>query len=113
MKKTILLILLVSLFVGCNTQRFYTTSDRGANYGKTEGTSHFFIYGIGQTKEYYPSNDVCRGRQIAMIETHYSFVNGLLAVLTSGIYTPLTYEITCGKKIKKTKAEKTEEEEEE
>ena len=32
----------------------------------------------------------------AVIETQQTFVNGLLAVVTLGIYTPQTVQITCG-----------------
>jgi len=35
---------------------------------------------------------------VAKVETQHSFVNGLVNVLTSGIYTPLTVTVTCAAK---------------
>lgn len=37
----------------------------------------------------------CPGKRWAMVETQTSFVNGLVRVLTLGIYSPMDIRITC------------------
>ena len=110
-QKIMIFTLLCAIFLAnCATQRIHTTSDQSAKIPSFEGTSHFFLYGIGQTKE-YSAKQICHNRVVATVETYYSFVNGLLSGLTSGIYTPMSYTIYCGKKIKKKVKVKSDEDE--
>jgi hypothetical protein len=32
---------------------------------------------------------------VALVETKHAFIDGLLSVVTGGIFTPMTYRITC------------------
>jgi hypothetical protein len=102
MKKFIFLflILLILLVVNCSTQKFYLTEDGERLIPMKEGTSHFFVAGIGQTKE-ISAVQVCDERPVVAVETSYSFVDGLLGAITYGIYYPRSYTIYCGKKPKK------------
>jgi len=38
----------------------------------------------------------CGSSGVAVVETQQSFVNGLVGVLTFGIYTPMQITVTCG-----------------
>ena len=40
-------------------------------------------------------NDTCAGKGALKVTTIHTFVDGLLAVITSSIYTPVTVEIVC------------------
>lgn len=110
MKK--ILMLLIALFLSeCSTQKFYLTEESvGPGLVAThESKANFFIYGLGQTKE-VNAGQICGDRPIRMLETRYSFIDGLLSVITYGIYSPRTYAVYCGsnKKPKKTTSEDVE-----
>jgi hypothetical protein len=100
MKKIFLLIFVLLVVSDCATQRIYTTEDQSARIPTHEGTSHFFLYGIAQTRE-YSAEQICQDRTVLAVETQYSFVNGLLTVITYGLYYPMSYTVYCGKKPKK------------
>lgn len=38
----------------------------------------------------------CGNAGVAVVETQQSFLNGLVGVLTFGIYTPIQITVTCG-----------------
>ncbi len=57
--------------------------------------AHAFIYGLvppalTETAKKCPSG-------VAKVETQQSFLNGLAAAITAGIYTPMTISYTCAK----------------
>ncbi|MCG6152594.1 Bor family protein [Leptospira bandrabouensis] len=94
-------VLIASFVLNCATQKIYITEETGdARIATKEGTSHFFVAGLGQTKE-YSAAQICDERPVVAIETSYSFLDGLLGVITYGIYSPHSYAIYCGKKPKK------------
>lgn len=41
------------------------------------------------------ATDLCRGQNAAKVETQHTFLNMLVDVLTAGIYTPITIQVTC------------------
>lgn len=91
----ILYLLAVVLFLqSCATQQFPINDDNVPTVPTYEGTNHFIFWGIGQTKVINPK-DVCGTRKIRAIESHYSFLQGLLTILTYGIYSPRGYAIYC------------------
>ncbi|TGN09752.1 Bor family protein [Leptospira ilyithenensis] len=101
--KNISFLILVTLFLSaCATQKIYISEDTNdGRIATQEGTSHFFIAGIGQTKE-YSAAQVCDDRPVVAVETSYSFLNGLLGAITYGIYSPRSYAIYCGRRAKPT-----------
>ena len=82
------------LLSGCCTQQFPLKNDKMATVPTYEGTSHFILWGLGQSKEINPK-DVCGKKEVIGVETHYSFVQGLLTGITYGIYSPRGYAIYC------------------
>ena len=52
-----------------------------------------FIYGLVPPPTANIGGECSTG--VARVETKHTFINGLLAVVTGGIFTPMTYRITC------------------
>ena len=52
-----------------------------------------FIYGLVPPPELNTRSDCPNG--VAKVETEHSFMNGLLSVVTIGIYTPIHTKVTC------------------
>jgi hypothetical protein len=59
--------------------------------------SNFFVSGIGQTS-FQNASEMCKDNGgIAFVETRQSFAQGLVTVVTYGIYSPRTMNIYCNK----------------
>lgn len=54
--------------------------------------THFIFWGMGQTREINPK-EVCGKKEVVAVETNISFINGLISMLTYGIYSPRNYSI--------------------
>lgn len=59
-----------------------------------EGKAHFFFWGMWQKKNYNLTN-VCYGRGINAIESHWTWYDSLMGGLSMGIYAPESYSIYC------------------
>lgn len=81
------------LLSGCCTQRFDLSGTRGT-IPTYEGKSHFIFWGLGQTKDINP-NEICGRRGVRSVDSHITFVDGLLSGITWGIYNPQSYSIYC------------------
>ena len=79
------------LLVGC----YHATIDTGLAPGhKTvEMWKHSWIYGLVPPSVVEAQSECENG--VARVETQQSFINGLVNVLTGGIYTPMTVIVTC------------------
>jgi hypothetical protein len=94
--KNLTLILLLAVFAsGCSTQRFVVSGENSRPTTNTETTQHFVVYGISQTKEMNAA-EICGGAdKVSRVETHTSFLNGLLSGLTFGLYAPRQATVYC------------------
>jgi hypothetical protein len=93
--KNLVSISVLLILTACSTQRIYMdTEDRTTSRDSYEKSQPFFIAGLGQTVE-FDSNQACGKRKPAIVETKQTFVDGLLGVVTFGIYTPRTLQIYC------------------
>lgn len=88
-------ILVLSLALcSCATQS-YVINGGGSTEPTNEVMQPFFISGLGQTQE-IDAGAVCGGAdKVAKVESHVSFINGLLGGLTWGIYTPRQAKVYC------------------
>ena len=78
------------LLAGC----YHATVDMGLAPGKTVTMwKHSFVYGLVPL-EVVEAQSVC-ANGVAKVETQHTFVNGLAALLTLSIYTPMTVMVTC------------------
>ena len=79
------------LLVGC----YHATIDTGLAPGSktVEMWKHSWIYGLVPPSVVEAQNECENG--VARVETQQSFLNGLVNVLTGGIYTPMTVIVTC------------------
>jgi hypothetical protein len=92
MRKAGVLAALVVVFSGC----FHATIETGLPASATviqNDWVHGFVYGLVppstmDTKAKCPNG-------VAKVETQHSFLNGLVAILTGSLYTPITVTVTC------------------
>ena len=87
-------LVVASLITGCSAQTF---SINGANgeIPTSQTSQHFFIAGIGQEK-ITNAAQVCGGvDKIIKVESQQTFLNGLLGLITFGIYTPRDAKVYC------------------
>lgn len=94
MKKILSLVAVILALSGCCTQQFPLTAERMPTVPSYEGTTHFVFWGIGQKNQIDPK-DVCGKRKVTAVETHYSFIQGLMTGITYGIYSPRGYSVYC------------------
>lgn len=95
MIKSRLTVLLVAIAIGlsgCYNAKVTTGLEPSAK--KIEDTfASGWIYGLVPPKTVEAANQCTNG--VAIVETKLSFVNQLVSLLTIGIYTPMSIEITC------------------
>lgn len=81
------------LVTGCAKQvAILGKADPGTNF---EDRSHFFISGLDQRKLIDAVKICGTADNVAEIETSIKFLDGLLATITLGIYTPFSYRVAC------------------
>jgi len=80
---------------GCATQRFQL-DERNPGIPTYEGKAHFFLLGIGQTKN-INAGDFCGYNQVSSVESYISAIDFVLTYFTIGIYSPHSYSIYCRK----------------
>jgi hypothetical protein len=93
MKKIIFPLILVTTLAACSTQTAYINGQTGRL--AKEDMQTFFVNGLGQTQT-VDAASVCGGpSKVVKVERQTSFLNGLLGILTSGIYTPYDAKVYC------------------
>jgi hypothetical protein len=91
-RKSFALVLGAAMLTGC----YHVTVISGSTPSPTVVDmpwQHSFIYGIVPPKEINVKDQCPNGVQ--KVETEASFLNGLVAAITSSIYTPIHARITC------------------
>ena len=94
MRKVIALCVLVLTSSGC----YHVTVNTGITPGTRQVNkpfAHSFIYGLVPPSTVDAQGE-CGQAGVARVETQQSFVNGLVSLITFGIYTPWQIDVTCG-----------------
>ncbi|MFK3703609.1 Bor protein [Raoultella sp. BIGb0138] len=96
MKKLMMVILAATAISGCAQQTF--SVNQGIAVAPQQVTTHhFFVSGIGQSKQ-IDAAQVCGGAdKVVRTEVQQTFVDGLLGFVTLGIYTPRDARVYCAK----------------
>ncbi|OBU16856.1 lipoprotein bor [Photobacterium aquimaris] len=96
MKKIIFAALMATtVMTGCAQQTFMMSSTPEAKTAELNKSQPFFVSGIGQHKT-VDAAKLCGGAdKVAKVEVQQTFVNGLLGVVTFGIYTPRQARVFC------------------
>jgi hypothetical protein len=94
--KNIVILVLAFILVGCAKQSFDIRPNNRTHPEKEE-THHFFISGLGQDKTIDAAAVCGSADKVARTETQLTFMNGLVNVLTFGIYTPREARVYCTK----------------
>lgn len=86
-------LLVAALFgVGCYHATIETGATPSAETVENQW-AHSFIYGLVPPATVSTAAKCTNG--VARVETQQSFVNGLVHILTLGIYTPMSIKVTC------------------
>ena len=97
MLKTILVAGSFVLITGCAQTKF-NVHDRDDELTATyDSPQHYFIGGLGQQKNIDPVAICGEAEKVARVETQTTFLNGLIANVTFGIYTPQQARVYCAK----------------
>lgn len=96
MKNSIAALAAVALLSGCAT---VTITPDGAPQTAAkptyEETQNFFIWGLVPEKNTVDVVEVCGDADVRQLQTQDTFGNGLLSVVTFGMYTPRTARVWC------------------
>lgn len=86
---------MASVFLfGCASQTFIVNGENG-EVPTAQNSQHFFISGLGQ-ENITDAASVCGGAEnIIKVEAQHTFVNGLVGLVTLGIYTPRDAKVYC------------------
>ena len=77
------------------TIRQVIIEDAAGEVPTTQVSHHFFIAGLGQEKV-LDAAEICGGvDKVVKVESQLTFINGLLGLITLGIYTPRDAKIYC------------------
>jgi hypothetical protein len=88
----VLAIALVTTVSSCYTYTFNV--GEGAQSGVTTvAKNHYLIYGLAPINVSDPT-EIANGAENYQVKIEHSFIDGLLAAITFGIYTPTTTTIT-------------------
>lgn len=93
MKKLILAA--VFMLSACSVVSFDLSDSKPSVIPHASGRNDFFLGGIGQ-EQILPTTEICR-KGVSTVKVKYTFMDGVLSVITAGIYTPNTYEIYCNR----------------
>ena len=94
LKNLLITCVLLASLAGCATQSFTLNAD-ATTKPERETMQTFFINGLGQ-EQTIDAAKVCGGAEkVAKIETIEKFTDGLLGLITYGIYTPRTAKVYC------------------
>jgi hypothetical protein len=86
--------LMLLVCTGCLHVTYVSSGPRGAT--THTGTNHFFLWGLVGRPE-VDAAAACPGG-VARLSVYESFLDGFLAVITGGIYTPHSWEAWCVEK---------------
>ncbi|NRB37052.1 MAG: Bor family protein [Pseudomonadales bacterium] len=94
-KKLSLLACLVSLLAACSTVTIQPkAAEKQTQAADFSETRHFFFWGLmGET--HVDVKDICADKAITQMQSQATFVNGLLTVVTLGIYAPHSVKVWC------------------
>jgi hypothetical protein len=97
MKSRGLVLLLSAFFAIAATGCYHQIVETGRTPGPTvvNRTATSWVFGLISTSSSEIDVRTLCPSGVAVVETQQSFINGLLAALTIGIYTPQTVTVTC------------------
>jgi uncharacterized lipoprotein YajG len=94
MNKIMMVLFAVLLIGGCAAQTFNINGADG-EVPTSQKSQTFFISGLGQEKV-TDAAQMCGGAdKVVKVEAQHTFVNGLLGLVTLGIYTPRDAKVYC------------------
>jgi len=95
--KKLFIIAMIAGFMGtaCSTQRVYLKKNAEINKPTYEKSQPFFFWGLVGQPQVQDVSQACPGKTPVAVETHMTFVDGLLGSLTAGIYSPFSVRVYC------------------
>ncbi len=95
MKTTLAAMVMVVALSACSTQTALVNGQGGTMVKQDMQT--FFVGGLGQTQSLNAA-EICGGSsKVVKVERTTSFLNGVLNMLSNGIYSPQDAKVYCSK----------------
>ncbi|WGE88319.1 Bor family protein [Actinobacillus equuli subsp. haemolyticus] len=92
MMKKLFSIIAVCSLAACSTQTLEIAPAKEAQYDRVQD---FFVGGLAQKQEINAA-EICGGAsKVGKVETETTFFNGLLGMVTYGIYSPRQIRVYC------------------
>jgi len=95
MKKLVIAAAISLLATGCAQQTFVMDASQNTNEATELTTHHFFVDGIGQSKQIDAAQVCGSADNVAKVEVQATFVDVVLRTVTFGIYTPREARVYC------------------
>ncbi len=97
MKNVLICVVFVLALSGCTNNRImhFNLDQNQENVSSHKGKAKFYFWGKWQRKDFDLSNICAKGRVVA-VETHVSFWDSVLNMITGGVYFTESYAIYCG-----------------
>ncbi len=91
------LLLMSSITLGACNKVTYVNPKTVPTGNVVSETGHFFLFGLAGSKA-INAHRACQG-DVSKVQSRFSFGDIVLQGITLGLYTPRTYELTCGRKV--------------
>lgn len=95
MKKLVITAATALLLSACSTHTFIVSEQNAASQPTYDKTQHFFVSGLGQSKEVNGAEICGSADKVAKVQTQQTFLNGLLHSVSYGIYSPRDMRVYC------------------
>lgn len=88
-------VIVTGAISGCGTVTLTQQGERKiSSHATYEKRQSFFFWGLVGNK-YIDVKEICGTRDVKQMQTQFTFVDGLLSVITLGIYQPRTAKVWC------------------
>lgn len=89
-------LLSISGLAGCYTTRIHTAyTPANVSLVASERWHHAIVGGVAELSDPVDLEGACPNAAPALIHEEVTFLNGVASGVTSGVYTPRTYTISC------------------
>lgn len=94
MNRQMMTLVAATILGGC----YHATVDTGITPGPTQVEDEWASSWVGGLvpPDAVDGESECGGAGVARVETQQSFLNGVVSVLTLGVFTPMEISVTCG-----------------
>lgn len=94
-RKLVGILSLSMILGGCSTVTIQPQQIAKVTLAPTyQQTEHFFFWGLAGEKN-VDVKTICAGKPVKQMQTQQTFLNGLAAIVTLGVYAPHSVKVWC------------------